>query len=419
MVLSLFALPAAAVSVHADSMATISHNIANVNTPGSKGSVVQFRPLLAEAQSIETRLRGRHGLQTYERSNVSRQGSPVVTGRRLDLAIEGEGFFTLQNAAGDVTYTRNGNFQTLFDDTAPAGANRFLGDAEGNYLLGWSVNDAFAFPTKSDATLGRILLSETLEVGGTPSNEGSVDVVLGANDGAAEVDLLEHTFPVIDGGGEENNVLFRYSAVAGEANAWRLRAVRSEGDIVLDEAILRFDAEGRLASLEGVGGTVVEDDVLVLRGAGVGGGIDVRVDLSAVRSYGGGGEVVRVSVDGVAAGLLDDWAITDRGLLEGYFSNGDRLAIAQIAVADLVNPDSFIAEDGTRFRLSEASGAVTYYDLLETRRARIYSGQLESSTVALGEEFARMIETQSAYNLASLTLQTVNELMRTAIGVKR
>ena len=419
MVLSLFALPSAAVSVHSDSMALISHNIANVNTPGSKGSVVQFRPLLAETQSGDTRLRGRYGLQTYERSNVSRQGAPVVTGRRLDLAILGDGFFTLQDPAGDRLYTRNGSFQTLFDDTAPAGANNFLGDASGNYVLGWSVDDSFTFPTKSDATLDRILLSETLEVSGTPSSEGSVEVVLDVNDGDEEVRVFEHALSVVDGGGQENTVLLRYSAVAGEANAWRLRAVRSEGEILFDEAILRFDGEGRLASLEGVGGTVVEDDVLVLQGAGVGGGIDLRVAMGAVRSHGGGGEVVRVSVDGVARGLLDEWRITERGLIEGSFSNGDRLAIAQLAIADLVNPDSLEAETGTQFRLSENSGDVTYYDLLETGRARVYSGQLESSTVGLGEEFARMIETQSAYNLASLTLQTVNDLTRTALDIKR
>ena len=419
MVLSLFALPSAAVAAHSDSMAVISHNIANVNTPGSKGSISQFRPLLAEAQSVETKLRGRHGLQTYERSDLSRQGTPIVTGRRLDLAIQGEGFFTLQNAAGDVTYTRNGSFEPLFDDAAPVGANNFLGDAFGNYVLGWSVNDAFAFPTKSDATLDRILLSETLSVQGSPSNEGLVDVVLDVNDGFQQVRDLEHKLAVIDGGGEENTVLFRYSALEGEANAWLLRATRSEGNVVLNEAILRFDDEGRLASLEGVGDTLVEDEVLVLQGEGLGGGINVRVDLAAVRSYGGGGQVVSASVDGVVGGLLDEWSISEHGLIEGSFSNGDRRAIAQIAIADLVNPDSFNAEDGTRFRPTEGSGDVTYYDLLETRRARVFSGQLESSTVTLGEEFARMIETQSAYNLASLTLQTVNDLTRTAVDVKR
>ena len=419
MVLSLFALPSAAVSVHSDSMAVISQNIANVNTPGSKGSVVHFRPLLAETQGVESRLRGRHGLQTFERSDISRQGTPIVTGRRLDLAISGEGFFTLQNAAGDVAYTRNGSFRTLFDETAPAGADSFLGDASGDYVLGWSVDDSFSFPTKSEATLDRILLSETLEVVGTPSREGSVDVVLGVNDGVSEAQDLEHTLSVIDSGGRENTVLFRYSAVAGEANAWHLRAVRSEGEILFDEAILRFDGEGRFASLEGVGAAVVEDDVLVVQGAGVGGEINVRVALGAVRSFGGGGEVVRVSVDGVVGGLLDEWNITERGLIEGSFSNGDRRTIAQIAIADLVNPDSLVEEEGTQFRLSERSGDVTYYDLLETGRARVHSGQLESSTVGLGEEFARMIETQSAYNLASLTLQTVNDLTRTAVDIKR
>ena len=110
------------------------------------------------------------------------------------------------------------------------------------------MDDSFSFPTKSEATLDRILLSETLEVVGTPSREGSVDVVLGVNDGVSEAQDLEHTLSVIDSGGRENTVLFRYSAVAGEANAWHLRAVRSEGEILF--AILRVDGEGRFASGE-------------------------------------------------------------------------------------------------------------------------------------------------------------------------
>ena len=419
MVLSIFAVPATAIAAQADSMATISHNIANVNTPGSKAAVVQFRPLLAETQGSTSKQRGKHGLDSYLRQNIKEQGSPIQTGRKLDLAISGNGFFTLRDNAGDITYTRNGNFQTLFDENAPAGANSFIGDNLGNYLLGWSVDQSFAFPSKNDATLNRILLSDNLSARGAPSSAASVSLVLPVNDGQprGSENRFSHGIDLIDAGINSNEVSFNYRAIAGERNAWQLRA--SSGNNLLGEAVLRFRADGRLQSIAGLGTTEVDGLSLRLQGAGSGGGIDVQVNLAAARSYGGGGELLNYEENGVVGGLIEDYFIDQRGLVQGIFSNGQRRALAQIAVADLVNPDSFVALEGTRFRASEDSGDVSYYDLLESRRASINSGQLESSTVDISDEFARMIETQNAYNLASLTLQTANELTSTAVGVKR
>ncbi len=417
MVLSIFAVPATAIAAQADSMATISHNIANVNTPGSKTSVVQFRPLLAEAQSSTSKQRGTYGLESYLRQNIGQQGSPIVTGRKLDLAISGNGFFSLRNNAGDITYTRNGNFQTLFDESAPLDANSFIGDNLGNYLLGWSVDQSFAFPNKSNATLDRILLSDNLSADGAPSTAASVSLVLPINHGQADAEIFSHNISLIDAGINSNEVRFDYIPIAGERNAWQLRA--SSGNSLLGEAILRFDGDGELQSIAGLGTTEVDGLSLRLQGAGSGGGIDVQVNLATARSYGGGGELLAYEENGVAGGLIEDYFIDERGLVQGVFSNGQQRALAQVALADLVNPDSFVQLEGNRYRASEDSADVSYYDLLESRRASISSGQLEASTVDIADEFARMIETQNAYNLASLTLQTANELTRTALGVKR
>ena len=410
MVLSIFTLPSTAIAAQSSAMATISHNIANVNTPGSKSSVVRFRPLLTSSQGTTSEQRGKYGLEGYLRQDISRQGSPIVTGRKLDLSIVGEGFFTLQSNAGAITYTRNGNFRTLFDDSAPVTANSFLGDSSGRYLLGWSVDESFSFPTKSDATLGRILLSEDLTSEGSASSTASVRLVLPI--GAAEgLSSFSHGINVIDGGGESTAIEFSYASLAGEDNAWRVRASSiSDGvERPLGSGVLRFSSEGEL----------LEGRRLRLRGAGVAGGIDVNVDFSGVRSYGGGGQFLGYDTNGVSRGGILDYSIDRHGLLQGIFSNGEERALAQVAVADLVNPDSFIATADNGYRVSPTSGAVNYYDLLESNRARIREGQLESSTVDIAEEFSRLIETQSAYNLASLSLQTANELTQTAIGVKR
>ena len=85
----------------------ISENIANVSTPGYKASRV-FASLLAEVQSSAT------GLRTVEQSQRTgtdfSQGMVEETGRELDLALEGEGFFVVGTLQGE-HYTRNGNFR--------------------------------------------------------------------------------------------------------------------------------------------------------------------------------------------------------------------------------------------------------------------------------------------------------------------
>ncbi|MEN6466356.1 MAG: flagellar hook basal-body protein [Syntrophaceae bacterium] len=80
----------------------VSHNIANIQTPGFKSERV-FHSLL---KTLE-----RPGKFEYSTKNhINHAQGPVEnTGNALDLSIEGEGFFAVQGAAGEV-YTRKGSF---------------------------------------------------------------------------------------------------------------------------------------------------------------------------------------------------------------------------------------------------------------------------------------------------------------------
>ncbi len=114
----------------------ISHNLANVNTPGYKGSRVDFADVVwgemaassgasasAPAQGTVTPGSGVHVIGT-QRSFGPGQLEP--TQRPLDLAIDGPGFFTVELSNGDKAYTRSGSFRL---------------DASGNLCTpeGWQV----------------------------------------------------------------------------------------------------------------------------------------------------------------------------------------------------------------------------------------------------------------------------------------
>ncbi|OHB76036.1 MAG: hypothetical protein A2Z34_08255 [Planctomycetes bacterium RBG_16_59_8] len=98
----------------------IANNLANVNTPGFRRDQMAFRERLVEAHEDRPDLRyvndlvDRYGGAPFvDEIAFDRQpGAPDYTGRNLDMAINGEGFFALRNLeSGERCYTRAGNFQ--------------------------------------------------------------------------------------------------------------------------------------------------------------------------------------------------------------------------------------------------------------------------------------------------------------------
>jgi len=100
---------------------TIANNLANVNTTGFKRSQVQFQDLLYEeivtpgmeiAQGFQSPegLQVGSGVRAVGTSKIFTQGPLENTGRALDLAIEGAGFFQIMRPDGSAAYTRDGSF---------------------------------------------------------------------------------------------------------------------------------------------------------------------------------------------------------------------------------------------------------------------------------------------------------------------
>jgi flagellar basal-body rod protein FlgG len=97
-------------------------NIANVNTPGFKRSVVQLGtlpPETLEAPGLQLNRGGTAapvgaqvgtGVQLLSTYRIHSQGTLEITERTLDVAIDGAGFFQILLADGSIGYTRDGHF---------------------------------------------------------------------------------------------------------------------------------------------------------------------------------------------------------------------------------------------------------------------------------------------------------------------
>jgi len=101
---------------------TISNNIANVNTTGFKRSKAEFQDLLYQQSKpaggdagggnvVPTSVELGNGSQIVSTNKIFTQGQLTETGEKLDIAIEGDGFFEVQRTDGTSAYTRDGAFK--------------------------------------------------------------------------------------------------------------------------------------------------------------------------------------------------------------------------------------------------------------------------------------------------------------------
>jgi flagellar basal-body rod protein FlgG len=101
---------------------TIANNLANVNTPGFKRSKIEFQDMLYQkprasgsdsggGNLVPTGTEVGNGARVAATSKVFTQGQLTATGEKLDLAIQGDGFFEVQRSDGTIGYTRDGSFK--------------------------------------------------------------------------------------------------------------------------------------------------------------------------------------------------------------------------------------------------------------------------------------------------------------------
>lgn len=191
---------------------TIANNLANASTRGFKSSRVEFQDMLYispvpagaagdagdEQGAVPNVLQVGTGVSPGAIARDFSQGSVEDTGRELDLAIDGDGFFQVKLADGSTAYTRNGSFSLSKD----SGGRFVLADSAGNPVLG-----------KNGQPLTLPQNWETIEIGST----GTVTARLsgGTVSSVGEIGIAYFPTPVgLEGIGGN---LFRESAASGKA----------------------------------------------------------------------------------------------------------------------------------------------------------------------------------------------------------
>jgi flagellar hook protein FlgE len=123
--------------------------------------------------------------------------------------------------------------------------------------------------------------------------------------------------------------------------------------------------------------------------------------------------------NGYERGFLQSVNVETDGTIIGNFSNGQQQALYQIPLADFINPQGLFREGGNLFSATTEAGAATLGWASEGRLGNIVPNSLENSNVDLATEFVHMIITQRGFDANSKVITTSDQVVQTAIQMKR
>lgn len=409
-----FSTALSALSAHSTAIDVVGNNLANLNTPGFKTSVVSFHDLVTQSLGAglgETQVGFGVGRPITLREFS--QGALQTTSGPLDAAIQGDGFFIARDASGSTVYTRGGNFQV--------DQNGNLTTSTGEKLQGWTtLNSAGTVDTNS--TLGDVVVPVGTLKAPTPTVNMSVDLNLNA--AAASSDSFSTSLEVYDSLGNSHVVKFDF-AKGTNPNEWNYSISVPDADLSSAftpvTGTLTFDQSGKLTT------PAATDPAPVIQIAGfVDGAADMNVtwDLYSKLSprltqYSEKSAVSAVAQNGSPAANLIRVGLADGGKILAQYSNGQQTIVGQMAMALVRNPESLIAVGNNNYGLS-ARSALPAVGLPNTGgRGSVIGSAVEASTVDIAKEFTNLIVLQRGYQANARVVTAVDELSQETINLKR
>jgi flagellar hook protein FlgE len=193
----------------------ISGNIANASTTGYKGIDTSFEDLIPDSTSPSRQVAG--GVTAYAQATITTQGTVSTTTVSTNMAINGDGFFSVQKSTGTVDnvptfngvtdYTRRGDFQVNSNGNLVNGAGYYLmgvgvdpktGNALGNVpqVLQFQNNFIPAQTTTSISYAANLPSTPTTAISAT-SASGTINALGGLNPYDFSVNPLPTTSPAV------------------------------------------------------------------------------------------------------------------------------------------------------------------------------------------------------------------------------
>ncbi|MBC7280337.1 flagellar hook protein FlgE [Hoeflea sp.] len=414
---------ASGMNAQANRLSTVADNIANANTTGYKKASVQFSSLVLPGTNSSY---NSGAVQTDVRYAISEPGTLEFTTSSTDLAVDGDGFFIVEDTNGVPFLTRAGSF-------VPDGDGNLV-NAAGYTLLGYDYESGIPAPVVNGFDG---LVPVNIASGSLAANASTLGI-FSANLDAGEPIVAAADLPSANSATAEyshKSSLVAYDNLGGEVlldfyytktgtDTWEVsvydRADATPGTSFpygvpgsppLATETLTFDPlnKGLLAATSPTSITLPVP----------GGAAALTVDLSAMTQLDYEYTVQRGDVNGNAPSAVTDVVISEDGTIFAKQENGELKPLYRIALANVSSPDMLQPLAGNVYQQGVDSGVITTGFAGSGGFGQIVSGALESSNVDMARELTDMIASQRSYTANSKVFQTGSDLMDVLVNLKR
>lgn len=380
----------------------ISNNIANTDTTGFKSSRAEFGDIFSSTAYNLSTVGVGGGTQLLETAQEFSQGDIQTTGNSLDVAIDGNGFFTLNTGNGYV-YSRAGDFQMDSNGDVvsaegyklqvyPSGATSGTFDTSRMVDLNLDTSESTASATSSATIIANLPSSATTITGTFSSGDSST-----YNDTTS--------FTAYDSQGEQHTVTVYYSKTA--TNTWDAHVSVDGTDVTPSSGLtLGFDSNGQLETPSN--GKLALANYQPSDGAS---DMSITLNFSGTTQYGTDYSAGTISQNGYEAGSLSSIDIGDDGIVTANYSNGQSAEVGQLAMANFTNEQGLAQVGDADWKATTNSGEAIMGTANSGQFGELESGALETSTTSdTTAQLVAMIQAQQAYQANAQVLSTDNTL---------
>lgn len=410
-----------------EALGVIGDNIANANTVGFKASRAEFQDIVAK--SLKGILGGNQigrGVKIGAVNPILVQGNVDATEKVTDLAIAGDGYFTLKGSDGE-SFTRDGSFR--FDKEGYLVTNDyqrvqgFQTDGKGQIVnkMGDIKFPRALIPAKATAKIqmdlnldSRVQTTKTFD-SKNPYDTSHYSTGIEMYDSQGNKHLVNMFFTKT-----ADRTWNYYGLVDGK----EVTGAKEDEMAQVVGGQITFTTDGKLDTQQQTlsafnfkGGALQNQQIKLTFGDAI--TTDKGTGLNGSKQYGKESDLISWQQDGGAAGTINNLSFNDEGVLTALYSNGETQDIAQIALAKFENPEALFKIGNNRLKEARDSGAPAIGAPQRAGRGKIFAKSLERSTVDLALEFVNLIQNQRGFQANAKTITTTDELLGEVINLKR
>lgn len=404
----------------------IGNNIANAGTTGYKAARGEFADVFTTSLLGSSSDTAGKGVSVVGVNQSFSQGNISFTDNVLDMAINGSGFFTLQDNNGTKVYSRAGNFQV---------------DRSGN-VVNPSGYKLMVFKTTDKGVvtgeMGQLNIDTSLI---QPQETGNVSLTANL-DSRAQVPLVAWpaggfdafatppTSPdpdmfnsstsatIYDGLGNPHTQSF-YFVKTATSNQWDVNML-IDGVSVGSTNTVTFQNDGTLdPTTLPLQFSITGWQPLDVNGAANGSAaIDITVDMSDLTQFGNEFSVNSLDQDGYTTGQLRGVEVGDKGIMYARYTNGQARALGQIALANFSNLAGLQPLGSTVWAETFASGQPAISGPGSAGLGSVQSGALEDSNVDVTQQLVDMIVAQRNFQANAKVIQTEDAISQTVMNMR-